>query len=411
MANIVDDSAQFIIQIQPQGYNGGWDPTRYTYDSRGFTTGESNGGINFVYTVISTNPRIYQLSWYFYSWRFLVASNNVHAGGPAAGETIEIRGHMPESMGNFYQCDGGFCPWYTEDGLTFNRTNTTGQWVWDDPANHSLGGTYTFWFTMPAANYCQLSNFFPWDYWTNQAYTDTFNNLPFADVYNVCNSPHGRETRMVELTNFSIAESQKKHIAMICRTHPSESCSQLVVEGLMNHIRTQALQGNTDLIDKFHWYFVPVIEVDATLGQGMAGCGQSCNYHWGDDTVPVIAAIRDNVFDLANNGAGIDAVFDMHSQGGSCGWTGILYISGHPLSQNIANAIHAQNSRYDPSAALGTSGSSHLWDYAYNHYHINEGHCAGFASEVGQAQKSQSQDYIRTDGVAFANALMNVFYP
>ena len=526
-------SASFTTQ-----YTGGWDPTRYTYDSRGVTTGQGENGINLVYTVISTNPRVYQTSWYFYTIRFLCGSNLVVTGGPAPGDTVTLQArYNKDNMFNFWSCEGGFNPWYTEDGINFDRqkcvvtwttdpqdssycnvtpsggdigsapityfansydgnestaatlgpaTNVDVKWTWSgthylekikvavenfqatgsyiskvqkiksdgslftlwtgqwQPANYSTSGyqylnvdnpnyssdaygfvltfttlgtvslkeihawrnsaVHTFQWTQPNG-YCQLSNFFPWDYYMNQAFTEQFIGLPFTNVHTDIMSPHNRQTRLVELTNFSIDESQKKHIGIVCRTHPSESCSSLVVEGLMNYIKDH--QG--DYLDKFHWYIVPVIEVDATLGEGMSGCGQSCNYHWGDNTVPVINAIR-AIMDTANYGAGMDCVFDMHSQGGSCGWSGILYISGHQLSQAVANAIHAQQSRYSPDPSLGT-GNSSIWGYSYNHYHVNEGHCRGLATEVGQAQKSQTKDYINTDGGAFANALKNVFYP
>ena len=391
---------------QQSGGTLAWDPTRYTYDSRGFTVGNGNGDrVQWFYTVISDSPRIYRGTGGIETgMRFWVASNNIIPGGPAINEPVTIQ--LPiSSYPLAFGCEGAYSPWYTEDGVNFTRASQS-------TYSNNL---WSFTFAL-SSNYCEISVMFPWDYWMNLAYTDTFVGNPNAYVRNISMTDHQRETRLVELTNFSIPDSQKKQIAVIRGTHDgAESISVLVVKGWMDYIKNTG----GDYLDKFHWYFVPTLDEDSEMGQPRSMCQGSgstlCNYHWGDNQVSFINDIR-TLLNAANGGLGMDCVFDMHSQGGSCGSTGILYITTHSPSVDIKNKLRALRSRYGDWGDLtpdcyGGGNNCSIWQYGYQNWHVNDGHCAGLASEVGQFSKSQTMQFIIDDGQYFAQALKNHFYP
>ena len=85
--------------------------------------------------------------------------------------------------------------------------------------------------------------------------------------------------KMLELTNFSIPENNKRHIFIIGRNHPNETLATWMTEGLIEHILA-----NQNYLDNFHWYWVPIVNVEGVIqGSSRNTVYGNSNRQWPDN--------------------------------------------------------------------------------------------------------------------------------
>jgi hypothetical protein len=355
-------------------------------------TNNMGDGLAYKFTKLSSNTwRIdpWDSGAMVSQWCFMLCTAPTCSGGVQIGaeQTFQQSVTMAEMQAFYKQTYNGhiYKPWYTEDGINFTRVTES----WYDTTNNIFYFTFT-----PQSAYCKVAPFFPWNYKHNQWNASTFVGNQYADVYNIATSPGGRDVKFLELTNFSVPESDKRHIGIIWGTHP-EPVSTLLVQGLCKHIvQTPHLR------DNFHWYICPCMAVD-----GVYGAGWPSFYTWNSTTNPIVNAIRTK-FDAVNAAYGMDATWDCHSQG-----TGS---SNHLLYCNEALAfcqtIVARVPRF-VYYSYNTPAASGLTGYAYTNYHAKDGgKSLGFVTEPTQCRWLDTVDSLNAEGAQIAEAHYDYFF-
>lgn len=370
---VLDDVKGFIINItQPWGSD-------QTYDSNDIAC--IGDGLTMNYTKLGENEYNH-LRWFTYYIR------------NKQGLTQTMHVHTSYQ----YYCqlvDGHVCkPWYTEDGINWSRCES--QWVWDDPAHTVCGtdyGTFTYWFT-PTSQYCQVSQNFPWNYSQNEDFINAFNGNSYALVSVKAKSPKGRNVTMLELTNFSVPETSKKHVAMIGRQHAGETLCQPILIKMIQYIMSKSY-----LLDNIHWYFVPEMNPDGAYGDDPARQFQQ----WNTDNIPEVVGVRDFLATVDSN-YGLDVFFDWHSLG-----------SGYPENNNLNTGdtagmtmctnylIPRWNGRYNCashnySQAVAYSYAYHVWG------------AIGMTPEPSQIDWTVTMDILQNDAEAVAEAIYDYFF-
>ena len=202
---------------------------------------------------------------------------------------------------------------YTYDGINWERI----------PDCEYNAGVYSFWIT-PTQNTIRISNFFAKDYAPIQYMMYSKQNSPYVRISNVSHSNDcppsvpKMDIAMMEITNFSIPESQKVHAVCICRQHPYETYPSFTLEGCIDSILM-----DSKYRDYIHWYFIPCMNprgVYYTIQRHNAPgtCGVDINRSWdknpGEDGYAIETDLVKTKLIEINNRYGIDFFFDMHSQ-------------------------------------------------------------------------------------------------
>jgi hypothetical protein len=379
----IDTSQQFTVYLTgiPTLWDGNWHPETQTYDANGITkTGE---GIAMNYTKTSSNPDEYTIS-VAYEWQFYLRNKQ---GIP---QTFHISVPTTAAMYPFYHTvhDGHvFKPWYTEDGVTFTRCESS----YDDATS-----VFTFTFT-PASQYSLTSIFYPWNYTKNQSFMTWLQNQnhPFMNISQVTTSPNGRNVTMVEITDdFSLPETNKKHVFMIGRQGAVESMNSPILAAMINHIADVPV-----LRQNMHWYFILEINPD-----GCAGVGGFQDQTWDTNVNPIIVAVRNKCQQIENDYT-LDMFFDWHALGSGFG-SHIIY---DPLD-TVAPIVCALMRQY-----MGAVGRWGYWSAEYgNHvafsYAFHTWGAISFTPEPSQAEWNYTAALLKNDGEKIADAIYDYFF-
>lgn len=199
-----------------------------------------------------------------------------------------------------------YSPVFTGDGVHFTRV--------EDRYYDSDTETYHFSFT-PTTDIVEVSRYFPMNYSETEQWVQSKNNIsPHMNISVAGYSKEERNISMIELTNFSIPETQKKRIVVISQQHTSENFGTWMMKGAVDYILT-----NQDLLDTIHWYFIPLMNPDGLYYQVARNTldGVDLNRAWDKNIGQTgyaieVASVRE-ILSAINNERSITAFVDMHN--------------------------------------------------------------------------------------------------
>lgn len=154
-----------------------------------------------------------------------------------------------------------------------------------------------------------IARFYPYTFTDLEAYMKGLEGNPFINIMTPGYSQEGKPIYLLKITNSSFPVSDKKRVLMHARTHPAETPSSFLIEGMVNY-----LLESSELLSKFEFYIFPMQNVDGVTVGNYRSTPQSENLEvmWNYEienpmemvasTPPEIKVIHDYVIELMNDG-------------------------------------------------------------------------------------------------------------
>ena len=103
-----------------------------------------------------------------------------------------------------------------------------------------------------------LARYYPYTLSHSLAYLDSISDSPLVhrEILGV-KQPTGCEVELVTISDFSVSDQNKKHIWLHARTHPAETGSSFVLEGLINYL-LNGTSSSRQILQDFVFYIVPM---------------------------------------------------------------------------------------------------------------------------------------------------------
>jgi|GEM_PF-1084687 len=183
-----------------------------------------------------------------------------------------------------------------------------------------------------------LARYYPYSLSRLEKFLKTLDKNPYARVEKIGNSTQGNPINMVTITDFKVDDKNKKRIWIHARTHPSETGSSFVVEGLIKHLVSDcnAACKEADLT-KLIFHIVPMVNPDGvamgnarvtpdnSLDLERTWMKSSNNFDLVEDTPPETKAIHSTIVRLAKKGPEFIIALNIHSKNAYPNWRNFLY--------------------------------------------------------------------------------------
>ena len=125
-------------------------------------------------------------------------------------------------------------------------------------------------------NYYLLKKFEKQTVWVARYYPYTFNRLknllksleknPYVKIETIGKTPQNRPIVMLTITDFSVDDKQKRRVWIHSRTHPSETGSSFVVEGLIKYLISECNTCCSKVnLKKIIFNIVPMVNIDGVV--------------------------------------------------------------------------------------------------------------------------------------------------
>jgi hypothetical protein len=277
---------------------------------------------------------------------------------------------------------------YSCDGINWQRITNASR----------CGSTFTFQKKFPCSP-VEVATYFPYPFSAIEQYLDNVSMSPYANVTTLGPSVQGRPIRMIELTNQSINESEKKQVFMIGRQHSGETSSTFIFQGLIEYVLS-----NTSVLDKFHFYIVPAANPDGIyLGNTREQSqGLDMNRGWDNTKVQETNVVRE-ALGRVNAERHVDFFVDNHGYAGGES-TSVVYYCGsngsklYGIFRDLSAFSSGSNTYADPAIARG---------HACNTLGIDP----VFLMESGQHNSQWTIKYYKDQGRHLVRAIDRFYYP
>ena len=148
----------------------------------------------------------------------------------------------------------------------------------------------------------------------------------------------GRDIKMITITNPKFDDKNKKRIWIHARTHPSETGSSFVIEGLINYLLSNCCEHcNGADLNKLIFNIVPMVNPDGVaLGNARVSPDSSYdlermwfrdkdNYNLQDTCPPEIKALHSAITKTIKTGPEYIIAINLHSKNAPPDWRSFLY--------------------------------------------------------------------------------------
>jgi hypothetical protein len=183
-----------------------------------------------------------------------------------------------------------------------------------------------------------LARYYPYSFSRMEKFVKSLEKNPYAKVEIIGNSALGRPIYMITITDFKVDDKNKKRIWIHARTHPSESGSSFVVEGLIKHLVSDCNAHCKDAdLSKLIFHIVPMVNPDGVaLGNSRVTPDNSLdlertwikasnNYDLIEDTPPETKALHSAITRLSKKGPEFIIALNIHSKNAYPNWRNFLY--------------------------------------------------------------------------------------
>jgi len=207
-----------------------------------------------------------------------------------------------------------------------------------------------------AQNAVWLARFYPYTFSDLQNYLQSIPKNPYIDIQIPGYTQAGKPLYVVKITDASVSASDKKRVVMHARTHPAETSTSFLIEGLIAKLLS-GTQEAAELLSRFEFYIFPMQNVDGVIAGNYRSTPKSENLEmlWTFDAA--------NPLNLSGNVPPEVAVIHRYV-------SNLMSDGGPPIT--MALNLHASNSEPDirtfffphfGPAALGYSPDQvSLWD-------------------------------------------------
>ena len=109
-----------------------------------------------------------------------------------------------------------------------------------------------------------IARFYPYTFTDLENYIHNIQGSPYIDVKIPGYSQKGKPIYVFKITDFNVPASGKKRIFMHARTHPAETPSSFLIEGMINFLLSGTPQASA-ILSEFEFYIFPMQNVDGVI--------------------------------------------------------------------------------------------------------------------------------------------------
>ncbi len=111
-----------------------------------------------------------------------------------------------------------------------------------------------------------IARFYPYTFTNLETYISSLSNSPFINIETPGYSQNGKPVYLIKVTDSDYPASDKKRVFMHARTHPAETPSSFLIEGMINYLLESSSETD-DILSGFEFYIFPMQNVDGvTIG-------------------------------------------------------------------------------------------------------------------------------------------------
>ncbi len=277
-------------------------------------------------------------------WNVVLKNDNGNLNLPKRFRTwwyIRLDGVNPKSLTRLNVIGDGFpgksvvIPVYSYDRVNWHRLRpenivaTSGN---DGFYNYTIEAKFD------SSTTVWLARYYPYPYNRLENFLSTIQSHPFVKIETIGKSTMGRDLKMITITNPKFDDKNKKRIWIHARTHPSETGSSFVIEGLINYLLSNCCEqcNGTDL-SKLIFNIVPMVNPDGVaLGNARVTPDSSYdlermwlrgndNYTLLDNSPPEIKALHSAITSATKKGPEFIIALNIHSKNAPPDWRSFLY--------------------------------------------------------------------------------------
>lgn len=216
-----------------------------------------------------------------------------------------------------------YLPVYSYDQKEWHRF-TEDQVVGTDDNELIMSKTFT-------SSTVWLARFYPYTYSDLETYLGTIVNSPYVEIDETAKSQAGKSIFSLKITDFNVPRIAKKIVLLHGRTHPAETPSSFLIEGLIDFLLAGSHDA-TQILANFEFHIFPMQNVDGVMAGNYRSTPQTENLEvmWFYDT--------ENPLNLTDDAP--DEVKIIHEYARSL-------MSGEGPHISMALNLHASNSEAD----------------------------------------------------------------
>ncbi len=121
-----------------------------------------------------------------------------------------------------------------------------------------------------------MARFYPYAFSDLKYYMSTIQGSPFLEIQTPGYTQKGNPIHMFKITNFGVPITRKKRVFIHARTHPAETPSSFVIEGLVDFLLEGSAQSR-EILSKAEFYIFPMQNVDGVIAGNYRTTTQSEN--------------------------------------------------------------------------------------------------------------------------------------
>ncbi len=106
-----------------------------------------------------------------------------------------------------------------------------------------------------------IARFYPYTFTDLENYMTSFGGSPFINIQTPGYSQAGKPIYLFKITNPEVPDANKKRIFMHARTHPAETPSSFLIEGMIDYLLSSAPEAS-EILSGFEFYIFPMQNVD-----------------------------------------------------------------------------------------------------------------------------------------------------
>lgn len=184
-----------------------------------------------------------------------------------------------------------------------------------------------------------IARYYPYQYSRLEALFAKYKNDKFAKIEKIGTSAQGRSIKMISITDPSFPDKNKGRVWIHARTHPSETGSSFIVEGLIDYLLSESTKcSGQAALDKIIYNIVPMVNADGVItGNARVSPGTSFDlermwfrdlnnsYELRDTCPPEVQSMHRAIKKLSKKGPAFFAALNIHSKNAAPLWRSFIY--------------------------------------------------------------------------------------
>ncbi len=194
-----------------------------------------------------------------------------------------------------------------------------------------------------------VARYYPYTYERLQNYVSSIKKNPLVKVESIGKTRHNRDIYMVTVTDTKTDNSKKRRVWIHARTHPSETGSSFLVEGLINYLISECNEGCKEAdLSKLIFNIVPMVNIDGVV-EGRARVAPETSqdlermwlrdkkngYNLRDTCPPEVKAIHNTITNFDKKGSKFFMALNVHTKNAEPEWTPFVYTNFYSKNEKL----------------------------------------------------------------------------